>query len=415
MYQTLKLSKVVWIVLVAAANGSTASLAQVSFQPISDYKVVELARLDEPAATDPVPEGNTELVRERYADGNVKTERQVSLNADGDFVNHGLYRSLDREGRTLGLGHYRMGKRDGQWERILQHNEGNVFSDNAARGFAPPFKSVASFDNDQVHGDWTIVDSKGRIMIQWHFEHGKREGAWIWFNPDATIRKQITYHDGCVAGDIVASDGKDKLKVIQQYLEGRALVPLVAWHSRGRKKSEGYVLKPREVTSVSVDWWKANVQTNVVRTEEKEDRHGQWQFWYSNGRLSKKGTFDRGARVGMFTWWHPNGQKKAEGIYLDDQPHGQWQTWYATGGRKSFGKYDRGVRVGRWLTWHENGMRQFEGDYDRGELTAEARIWDNKGQQLQPGDEQSPQDETITAKVNAGRVRLSKQPLEMPR
>src|SRR5690349_15541026 len=36
--------------------------------------------------------GEVEIVRERYADGKVRIERQVTLDADGDYVNHGAWK-----------------------------------------------------------------------------------------------------------------------------------------------------------------------------------------------------------------------------------------------------------------------------------------------------------------------------------
>ena len=259
------------------------------------------------------PQKSDELVVERYSDGSVKVERQVSLNEDGDFVNNGLFRALDQRGDYQGAGEFRMGQRHGQWERVFTRKEGNVLTEDAQKGFTPPFKSIASFDNGQLDGDWTISDAEDRVLMQWHFVRGRREGAWIWFSPNAAIRKQVTYENGQVSSNIVASDGDGNLKVLHPYLDGRELVPAVVSYGRGRKKYEGQILNPREITEVNVDWWNGVIEALVVKTEEQEDRHGQWQFWHANGTLSRQGTYDRGQRVGMFTWWHANGQTKAQG------------------------------------------------------------------------------------------------------
>lgn len=337
------------------------------------------------------PQKTDELVVERYANGKVKIERQVTLNDHEDFVNNGLFRAFDPNGNSIGTGNYRMGKRYGQWERVFRRVEGNVLSKNAGKGFVAPFTSIASFDDGQLDGDWTITDSKDHVVVQWHFVHGRREGAWIWFNPDGSIRRQVTYENGRVAGDMVASDGKDKFKVIQPYLDGRELVPAVESYGQRKKRFEGHYLNPRKITEVHVDWWNGSIETKVVRTEEQKDRHGQWRFWYSNGQLSKQGTYDRGKRVGMFTWWHSNGRKKAEGVYVDDQPSGLWQTWHPSGARRSYGEYTDGKRTGRWLTWHENGMRQFEGQYAGGTLSEPARIWDAQGKRVHASSEKAQQ------------------------
>ncbi len=325
-----------------------------------------------------------ELVVDRYPNGKIKVKRQVTLNENNDFVNNGLYSAFDSEGRHLGAGNYALGVRTGQWDRIFRQREGNVFAESADRGFIAPFRSIATFENGNLDGDWTISDSKGLLLSQWHFVDGRRQGAWIWFNPDGTIRKQVTYENGHVAADIVASDGTKQLKVVTRYLDGRALVPVLTWHGPNRKKSEGQVLRPREITVVNVDWWNGAVETKVVNKEGQEDRHGQSQFWHANGKLEMQGTYEVGKRVGTFTWWHASGQKKAEGQYVNGLAEGPWQTWYPSGMRESYGRYVAGKREGAWFSWHENGMRKFDGQYANGVLAENARTWSAEGKQVRP-------------------------------
>src|SRR5712675_235955 len=61
--------------------------------------------------------GAPETIRERYDDGKVRIERLVTLDDDGNYVNHGEWKMLSRAGDVIAEGHYDMGKRIGTWTR----------------------------------------------------------------------------------------------------------------------------------------------------------------------------------------------------------------------------------------------------------------------------------------------------------
>ena len=154
-----------------------------------------------------------------------------------------------------------------------------------------------------------MTDAKGRPVMNWTFADGQRQGEWAWFNADGTTRKQVTYDGGRIASDVIATSGKENVRVVAKYLEGRELVNSVTWHTRGRKKSEGKTLKPLEVTSFDVDWWAGNVSTEVVDTQGENARHGEWRFWHANGKLQMQGSYDHGREVGPFVWFYENGHR----------------------------------------------------------------------------------------------------------
>ncbi len=326
-----------------------------------------------------------EVVIERYADNRVKIERHVTLDENEDFVSHGVFAAYAPDGRTIGRGLYEMGKKNGQWTRVYADRKFDIIAQNATAEFTAPFTSSTTFRDGLLHGDWTITDSEGRPLFQWQFVEGRRHGQWSWFDTDGSTRKQITYDQGQIVGDIVASSGKDNLDVLARYIDGRELVHDVTWHARGRgkrKKSEGYILKPLETTQVDVDWWNGKIETQLVSTQGSADRHGVWQFWHANGTPQLQGTYDHGVEIGQFVWWHDNGQKKAEGSYVAGKMQGYWQMWYPNGGRQCFGNYHDGLREGLWISWHENGMRKMDATYAENSMLTQARIWDAQGQRL---------------------------------
>ncbi len=347
----------------------------------------EVPVVAETANTNGQPGQNNEVVIERYPDNSVKTECQVTLDDNEDFVSHGVFKAYMPDGRILGMGHYKMGKKNGEWARSYSDRKSDIIAQNATSGFTAPFNSSATFRDDLLHGDWTIADNEGRALIHWQFSEGHRHGQWSWFNTDGSTRKQITYDRDQIVGDIVASSDKDQLNVLARYIDGRLLVHDVTWFSKGKgkrkqKKSEGHVLNPLEITKVQVDWWNGKIETQLVSTQGNTDRHGVWQYWYANGTPRQQGTYDHGVEVGQFAWWHKNGQKMTEGLYVAGKMQGPWRMWHANGGRQSAGNYSDGQREGLWISWHENGMRKMDATYSESSLLTQARNWDTQGQRM---------------------------------
>lgn len=338
------------------------------------------------------------VVSERYPNGKPKITREVALDNDDNFVSHGEYTVFTPGGGIVGGGQYHMGRKTGKWTRTYE-NGAPVLTEHAAGGFVGPFTSTATFKHDRLHGDWSISDSKKRPVVLWQFSEGDREGQWLWFNPDGTTRKQIHYKEGQIAGDIVAAGGEDDVEVLTTFVEGRELTKHLARYSVRQVKSEGFLLKPREVTRVSVDWWAGEMASKVVSREGDLDRHGAWRFLYPNGKVRMEGTYDRGKETGLHVWYHENGQKSSEGYFYDGKKQGRWEMWYANGARKTAGVCVDGEHDGIWMSWHENGMPKLQAHYVNGQVS-ESKSWNNSGKRI----------ESIARKTTKTRVAEAAQP-----
>ena len=354
-----------------------------------------------PTATPPTTADNSirPTVVERYANGKPKVRRSVALDQNEDFVSHGEYTEHAADGSVIGGGQYHLGRKTGEWTRVFR-TTAPVITQHAVKGFMAPYNSVAIFKDDQLHGDWTITDAKKRPVVLWQFSEGKREGQWLWFNPDGTTRKQVTYKNGQVAGDIVASDGNKQLKVLVTYIEGRELTKHLSRFSPRQIKSEGFLLKPKEVTSVTVNWWDGEMKENVDSKVGELSRHGEWRFYYPNGKVQLEGTYDRGKETGRFVWYHENGQKSSEGDYYAGLKQGRWEGWYKNGALKTAGMCVEGKHDGLWMSWHENGMPKLQAQYTKGQLVS-SKQWNEKGKRT----------ENVASRTDA-KERVSKRPAQ---
>lgn len=310
------------------------------------------------AEASPIPE----RIQERYPNRSIKIERWVVQDAAGNYVNHGEWKWFDDHGRLLAQGTYRYGKRHGRWMRIYRGDEARLFQTSEFKAFQSPFVSYAEFVDGQLHGRWTIVDAKRRVVARFSFANGLRDGPVVFYYPNGRQRTTTTFSKGTITSE-ESYDANGRLVSRQQYQDGRALITKVAYYRGTRQKQfEGTYLSPPLVQKTPDDWWNASPATYETAAG-KQEKHGLWTRWYPNGQIAQQGTFEHDIPIGHFTWWYSNGQKAAEGNYQHGLPTGQWVWWHANGLKKSIGEYLAGEPTGPWIWWAETGKLTQRADF----------------------------------------------------
>jgi antitoxin component YwqK of YwqJK toxin-antitoxin module len=67
---------------------------------------------------------------------------------------------------------------------------------------------------------------------------------------------------------------------------------------------------------------------DITPRNENGNRHGYWEYYYSNGKLAYKGTYVDGNRHGYWEVYHSNGNLWYKGNYVDGKQHGYWEYYY---------------------------------------------------------------------------------------
>lgn len=75
-------------------------------------------------------------------------------------------------------------------------------------------------------------------------------------------------------------------------------------------------------------------------------RHGLFQAFHPNGRLSSEGYYDHGLEAGLWRDYYENGCLAAEGHYELGVKHGVWRFWNDKGEPEQEEVYDHGTHVG---------------------------------------------------------------------
>lgn len=314
----------------------------------------------EPKSESPVLPGDLkdkpEQVTERFPDGSIKVEREVMLDDQGNYVNHGSFTMYAPGGKILRTGSYRNGKQHGSWTRYFDAGEGELFAGANEKDFAGPFVSEAAFADGRLHGIWTIKDKSQHKVVEWQFDNGLRSGKSLWFYPSGEKRREVTFQKGEPVGEMLEWDPNGEVTRRATFAGGRLLVPVIKWHGPGQKHYEGYTLTTQGIADVSFDWWNGTMTANASRKRGPDLKHGLWTVYYRNGQKMTQGEYHEDVPEGKFTWWYENGQKQGEGQYINGHETGVWFTWHRNGLKESRQEFQAGSLTGKWMRWNAEGQ-----------------------------------------------------------
>jgi hypothetical protein len=80
---------------------------------------------DSPAADNEAADNapKIEVVQERYPNGVIRVEREVTQDADGNYIPHGLWRQFDPTGRLIAEGRFVESRKEGIWRRLYRGDD----------------------------------------------------------------------------------------------------------------------------------------------------------------------------------------------------------------------------------------------------------------------------------------------------
>ena len=295
------------------------------------------------------------MVTERYADGKIKIERQVTQDSAGNYVNDGTYTMYDPHGQVARSGQFQNGKQTGKWIQHFSKDLGCLFACAQDNSYQGPFTSEATFADGRLNGAWTITDRNGQNIVQWNFELGIPHGLWTWWYSNGHKRSEKNYTNGALNGSAIEYDREGKQIGQKTYVGGLYLAKVTESYAPGEKHFEGFYLRVEHVTQPSYDWWNSAIKPGTAMPGGSDQQHGTWVAWYRNGMKLFEGQYDHGVPTGKFTWFYPNSQQQAEAEYQNGIKSGTWITWHTNGQKESEGQFTEGRLIGKWTHWDADG------------------------------------------------------------
>ena len=325
--------------------------------------------------------GNVETIKERYENGTIRIERQVILDKDGNYVNHGYWKFYLKNGKVAGQAFFVNGAKTGAWSRWVIATEAPALAKKSFQNFKPPFLSTFHYDNDQLSGPWRLTDSGNRTLCEIGLKNGQRDSKATWFHANGTKSIEMQYANGKLHGPFRRWNPQGKIIENREFAEGQEIGKITEFHRPEIKKIE-YGILAGEIQLLENDQpWEV-----IFAIEEKGGpniKHGPVKSWYSNGQLQLIGNFDHDSQKGDFIWFFQNGQKQDEGRILSNVRQGAWSWWHPNGMKASSGAYLDGAPSGNWQWWQNNGKLSRSKDYGdilpTGGDPAQAGVMQNAG------------------------------------
>jgi antitoxin component YwqK of YwqJK toxin-antitoxin module len=98
---------------------------------------------------------------------------------------------------------------------------------------------------------------------------------------------------------------------------------------------------------------------SLAGTEPVSVRHGEWVEHHYNGQKMKEEHYVEGVLQGEVRTWYENGQLEEVKTMEDKFENGPYKRYFEDGQLHMEGRFAKGEKTGEWKTWHRNGQLAF--------------------------------------------------------
>jgi antitoxin component YwqK of YwqJK toxin-antitoxin module len=293
------------------------------------------------------------VARIYYPDGKLKQTIPYS-----EGKKDGLSREFDEEGKVIALLEYNN-------DFLISREKINTVDASGLRqgkwlDFWPDgtVKTERNYRDDMLHGYYKEYDEKAKLLVTLLYDNGKVTGTDI--DNSTEIEIENRYNDD---GKLIYSGPfKDGVPVgiHREYNEDGAVKNAHIYNDNGVLISEGIV----DDEGNRYVAWKDYSQGGVIIAEgayADNRRTGTWKFYTAAGRLDQAGSYSNGRIDGTWRWYYPEGELLREEDYYQGKRDGQYTEYTRTGEIIAQGTYADGERNGQWR--FKSGDNTEEGTY----------------------------------------------------
>lgn len=321
-------------------------------------------------------------------DGSLYRERALRAG-----VPHGPERIYARDGTVVMAAQWKAGKLDGPHEvgtrESLRIEE--TFAAGVRRGkreiwlFGHPLVEESFDRRGRPDGDYTIWRNRKVMRTRGQFDHGKRDGLWVWNDRDGNKERQGNYVDGERDGpwtEWVAN----KIVLTSSYARGRPDGEFIQYDSNENELGRFQI---RGGTGTMLTYWPNRKVASrrrlrrgladgvyqeltsrgkvVVEGRFRGDvKHGPWKEMTPEGARTLDQTWKRGKLDGVVRKY-VDGAVTTEATYKDGKAHGRYAE-YRAGKPAVTGQFVDDRRTGTWTHHDAEGRVTLTATYRDGVL-----------------------------------------------
>lgn len=178
--------------------------------------------------------------------------------------------------------------------------------------------------------------------------------------------------------------------------------------TRGRATYYREAVKNEKVYVVKDYFINGDIQMEgVFKDADCKFKQGDFRYYFENGNVDSKGSYENSKKSGKWEYFHENGNKKSFGLYKKNEKVGPWlyysedsvetlncfykkgkkeglsDSHYASGSQNEKGNYKKGELDGEWKFYFQNGQMSAKEVYKKGKIVT-YEFWDSLGVALNP-------------------------------
>jgi antitoxin component YwqK of YwqJK toxin-antitoxin module len=197
----------------------------------------------------PSPVGGPEVITDKYPDGTVRVERQVTKFSDDHYEANGYYREWYPNGKQFISGQFRNGRQHGEWSYFFDNEQPNrkvTFENGRLNGAWDVFRADGtlaakrSYSNGLRDGEWINFSAGERPLRIEQYVKGAAEGVWKVFHEDGQLAQQIGMKQGQYHGVVLQFDKEGKKQMEVNYVDGKLDGVATLWLPDGRRLLQEY-------------------------------------------------------------------------------------------------------------------------------------------------------------------------------
>lgn len=180
--------------------------------------------LDEPEVNPPARESRRQKVEDKYDNGQVRFERNVSILSDDTYVNDGPYLEYYPDGQKFCEGNYVKGVMEGEWN--YWHPNGELCK-------------TITLKKGKPDGAYEVRRADGTLEGKQSFKNGIRDGEWVTYYSDGkTPKVKANIVDGKVEGERTTYYENGQLRQQSQFKAGQLDGMMTEFDESGKKIAE---------------------------------------------------------------------------------------------------------------------------------------------------------------------------------
>ena len=368
-----------------------------------------------------------------YSDGKLAYIKELKILKGEAPIPNGKYIEYYKNGQIKVQGHYKDGKREGEFKTFLRNskNAGSVFykngkiikstlinsmKDNASfsiltdinynsnsheivtdefpNGLLKQYftfnkdelldgesrqyyeegdiKSISPFKNNVADGTFISYYQNGNIKEKHTYKNGNEEGEGIFYYENGKLEEKYLMKNGKLDGEAINyfEDGKIKKKAI--FKDGVTLEEEIYKDNEIRKNT----FKNGEV--IQQDIYSKN---KILKAKKSLLENGKMKIisYYENGNKEEEVFVINELFDGEAFKYYPSGKLRNKSFFKDGKREGESLTYYENGKLKKKILYKNGVRNGEAAEYYESGIIKQKAYFINDKLEKEDLYYDEKG------------------------------------